>query len=420
MTRAHRVIEVSFVLTLATLAAYYIYRYPLRINSTSTSPTYSDTPVELQVGKYVFLAGITLVGFLALLRRRPALPGWRARVTAADMLLAAIGAFALLRAGVAAAESGSVTSLDFVGPIVSVIPIVLLIGTTLGRATQRRLGQHAFRIAASVLVLHAAANAAQLVAWKTTGRLPALAHEGALVRFGGLWDDPNSCAAYSASVLVFLASRRIGLSPNAERALAVAALYNLVLASSYSGWMLLGLGLATLYAMKLQWRKLAIVASLIAAVAIVVLIPGIDDALGELPGVGEVFELKRGSFDLRRDWETYFWVPDTPLAWVIGSNAPGGAENGFANWFSATGAVGLAALLVWIWLATRVIARSPESHWLLSIAIGLFGASIFVPYLTTFPVACIFVVALSMTASYYRERVTETRTTAPRAALEGA
>ena len=45
---------------LLVIAFYYLgYRYPLRINSSTTSPTYSDTPGWLQVGKYL-LKGLSI------------------------------------------------------------------------------------------------------------------------------------------------------------------------------------------------------------------------------------------------------------------------------------------------------------------------------------------------------------------------
>lgn len=44
---------------------YYSYRYIFKYNAETTSPTYSDTPLAFQLGKYILLA-IILIGIFSL------------------------------------------------------------------------------------------------------------------------------------------------------------------------------------------------------------------------------------------------------------------------------------------------------------------------------------------------------------------
>ena len=49
------------------LIIYLSYRYPLQINFSGTSPTYSDTPFVLQIGKFL-LAGLFFIVLLVAFR----------------------------------------------------------------------------------------------------------------------------------------------------------------------------------------------------------------------------------------------------------------------------------------------------------------------------------------------------------------
>src|SRR5450759_557644 len=56
----------GMVSALFIIGFYYLsYRYPLKINNSQTSPTYSDTPTWLQAGKYLFIAVVLAVGVFA-------------------------------------------------------------------------------------------------------------------------------------------------------------------------------------------------------------------------------------------------------------------------------------------------------------------------------------------------------------------
>ena len=54
-------IDFLVVLTLLIALYYNAYRYPLQINNTGTSPTYSETPLILKVGKYLVTLAVLLV-----------------------------------------------------------------------------------------------------------------------------------------------------------------------------------------------------------------------------------------------------------------------------------------------------------------------------------------------------------------------
>src|SRR5258708_33838133 len=51
----NKVPERSFWVALFIATAYLSYRYPLQINSSTTSQVYSDTPLSLQAGKFALI-----------------------------------------------------------------------------------------------------------------------------------------------------------------------------------------------------------------------------------------------------------------------------------------------------------------------------------------------------------------------------
>jgi hypothetical protein len=179
---------------LLVIAFYYLsYRYPLRINSSTTSPTYSDTPGWLQVGKY-FLIGIVLaataMGVTTRQLSRPKRTGASYTLTGYGLIL--ISVFALVKGSLFG-------STDMI-----VVGLVILPGAFL-TSMASRWKLDSVRLANYVLlyaVISVIAEAIQVLLFRTQGRLPALAYGNSTsIRFGSVLDDPNGFAILVALLL---------------------------------------------------------------------------------------------------------------------------------------------------------------------------------------------------------------------------
>ena len=379
----------AVVLAASIVAVLYdAYRYPLRINDSATSPTYRDTPLAYQAGKYAILGALAVALLIVVVRNRRDL----GRLRGADLLLLVLGSYAFLRGGIAAAETHSQTSLRTILPFVCGVPFALAgaawVHAKAGRSTS--FVRAAVLFAGAVVVLHAAVNVVEMGLWATTGRLPALGYHNGLVRFGGIWDDPNSTAVFSALFITaalggaLVARRRLAL------VLLAAALFNLVVAWSFSGWLVFVIGVIGVGVPRLGWRKVAAgLAALAFAVAAVI-------GLASLTGtsVGSAASTKLSSARARLGLDHHFVHVHGVTAWVAGTARPGRVEDAFGTWLSATGVIGLVLLVVWLVVMLRS-ALAVGKAWLLVASLGLLAASLFVPLILIFPVGLLFVILLA-------------------------
>lgn len=178
---------------------YYGYRYALQYNSTETSPTYADTPMAFQAGKYVLFAlWLGLAGLTLLFQRRTPSPR-RSHAPFFLLLFAALfvhaGAMALGRY-LTLQEVDRTYLLTFC--FLPYLPFFCL--SNLARRPRAMLGRF---LELSVLY-HAAYSAVAIGLFLAVGRLPALAYAGGLVRFGGGWDDPNGFGLFSGLIILLL------------------------------------------------------------------------------------------------------------------------------------------------------------------------------------------------------------------------
>ena len=168
-----------FWTSVALVTLYNSYRYPLQINSSGTSPTYSDTPLILQAGKYVLalpLIGISLFRWLTTSARMPKAP----------IVLGALylSSFALLKV----LSSPDTQYLDF--------SFWMLFSLLLALQVEAIDIASLDRYFLLLLAFAFASDLVQVVLFLAIGRLPALAFStGLSVRFGGFLDDPNGFAA---------------------------------------------------------------------------------------------------------------------------------------------------------------------------------------------------------------------------------
>jgi hypothetical protein len=175
----NKVPERSFWLGLLISTAYLSYRYPLQINSSTTSQVYSDTPLSLQVGKFALIFVTCCISAPFLLWKR------LNRLQAGILILTGIVfSFPLLKL-LAGLESQYLE--------VSFWPLAaLVLAMPLKNIDLRSIDRY-FKV---VFVLAIISDAIEVSLFLLFGRLPALAWSGSFsVRFGGFLDDPNGFAA---------------------------------------------------------------------------------------------------------------------------------------------------------------------------------------------------------------------------------
>jgi hypothetical protein len=378
----------ALLLAASTVAVLYdSYRYPLRINDSSTSPTYRSTPLSLQAGKYAILAVFAVVLLGVALRERREL----ARVRGGDVLLFGLGAYAVIRAGLAGVSAHSTASMHVVLPLVSGIPFAVAGASWVlakpGRSTAFLRAAAAF--GGAVVVLHALVNFVEVGLWAATGRLPALGYSHGLVRFGGVWDDPNGTAAFSAFVVIAVLGGALRAPRRLVLVVLAAGVFNLIVAWSFSGWLLFLIGVIGVGVPRLGWKRVA--ASLAVLAAIVAAIVGLAAVIGT--SVGSSVDTKLSSARQRLRLDDHLAHAHGLGAWLFGAADPRRLEDAFGTWLSATGVIGVVLLVVWVIWALKSVATA-RRLWLLVGSLALLVSSFFVPLFLVFPVSFLFVLLL--------------------------
>jgi hypothetical protein len=376
----------AVVLAASVVAVLYdAYRYPLRINDTATSPTYRNTPLSYQAGKYAILGALAVALLVVVVRNRRDL----GRLRGIDLLLLVLGSYAFLRGSIASAQTHSQTSLRTILPFVCGVPFALA-GASWVHA---RAGRSASFVRAAVLfggavvALHAVVNVLEMALWAATGRLPALGYSHGLVRFGGIWDDPNGTAVFSALFITAALGGALAVRPRLARLLLAAALLNLVVAWSFSGWLVFVIGVIGVGVPRVGWRKvaagLAVLAGAIAAVIGLAALTGTS--------IGSAASTKLSSARSRLGLDHHFVHPHGAVAWIAGAAQPPRVEDAFGTWLSATGVIGLVLLVSWLVVALRG-ALGAGRVWLFVAGLGLLAASVFVPLVLIFPIGLLFMI----------------------------
>lgn len=169
---------------------YNAYRYPLQINSTDTSPTYSDTPIWLSLGKYVLFAMLLMYGAVGRLAVRTPL---RVRHAILVVVYGYLSLYPMVAGSLVLKDKLVTTGIFFL------IPLVLLI--FYGCIYPYR---EVNRLLTVAVVIGLISNALQVALFLTVGRLPALAYsDSIMVRFGSFLDDPNGFGVLIAWMLPF-------------------------------------------------------------------------------------------------------------------------------------------------------------------------------------------------------------------------
>ena len=189
-----RTLPTYFTIGLLTMALYYLsFRYPFQINSTTTSPTYIDTPLILKALKYgLFIVWVYLYALLFFMLRT-----YTQSITKKDMLFlvasSIISIFPLVTFLISKEIFLFQTGLFFVATIFySLYQEKYINLSKLSKIVS-------FFILAAIVF-----EGYQLINYYVAGRLPALAYENSIsVRFGSIWDDPNGFALLIPLLLSF-------------------------------------------------------------------------------------------------------------------------------------------------------------------------------------------------------------------------
>ncbi|MGQ7297602.1 hypothetical protein [Quadrisphaera sp. KR29] len=307
VTRSDRLATRAVVVVLLIGFYYLSYRYPLQINSSDTSPVYSDTPAVLQVGKYLLLAAAAAVVVLLAwpaARSRPA--SGRGASPVVCLLLVLLCAFALGK-GVLVGDQ----DLQTVG-------LVLAVGAVLAPLALRwSLDVEAVtRVVVVFAVVVVVVEAVQVLLFATTGRLPALAYANSIsVRFGSLLDDPNGLALLVALLLPVVWVRWRG-RPAARALVGGGLVASLLLTQSLTGVATVAGTLVLVSAVALRRSPARLVALVWGAAAAAVAVAAV---LLSSPLFSELLETKSGSVEDHA--QSFEALTDLRLADLLGVSA---------------------------------------------------------------------------------------------------
>lgn len=298
------------ILWLAVLlcTVYQSYRYPLQINSSGTSPTYSDTPLVLQAGKFVLALPLFALAAMGCLRKSALMRHW---FIAFGVVF--LSSFALLK------SFGDPNGAYLESCFWMLFALVLAwsVDTVPARSIERY-----FRL---LLIYALASTLIEVVLFLTIGRLPALAYEGSLsIRFGGFLDDPNGFAA----ILFLLVGWSYARLKGPLRILTLGSIVVTLLLTQ--SWTALGfLALLGIVSMSIALSKHPLFLALaICACILFTLFIASRPALSPGEVLVEIFTSKQGSInDHSFPWE--HWASGW-AGWVLLGDS---AYNAFESWW---------------------------------------------------------------------------------------
>jgi hypothetical protein len=201
---------------------YQSYRYPLQINSSLTSPTYTDTPFWLQAGKFLLCCPLLFFAATYCIRKPLARMQW---------LVTSLVLFLFVFGFLKAISGGGPSYLEPTFWMASSVLLVWAVDIIHLEEIERYLR--------FLLLFGLSSTFIQVLLLVLFGRLPALAYEGTIsIRFGAFLDDPNG---YSA-ILFLLMGWSYGRYRGRKRAFWVGSiLLMFLLAQSWTALIFLGL-----------------------------------------------------------------------------------------------------------------------------------------------------------------------------------
>lgn len=378
MKAARKNTENLFWFGLILCTVYLSYRYPLQINSAGTSPTYSDTPVLLQAGKFILVFPLFLIAAARCLRKSAPLKQWL--IALAVLFLSTYSLSKVL-----GNNNTTYVEVSFwmLFSLTSVWAIDAVNISTIDRYLQY------------LLIYALGSTLVEVALFAIFGRLPALAFEGTyLIRFGGFLDDPNGFAA----ILFLLMGWSYGRFKGWPRFFIVAAIVvSLFLTQSWTGIAFMVVVFAVWLPARLSKRPL--LAGL--TICVIALLAGLlVHELSQLPT--ETFEdmlaAKQGSIEGHA-----FPVAESVSRWTKWALLGDSMYNAYESWWAGAlvnfGApwlcTFLALLTVLIASLRNAFARADGEARSVYLGLLLFGCyfafgSLNLPFPTIFPINVIF------------------------------
>lgn len=217
---------------------YYSYRYVLRYNSSTTSPTYRDTPQIWKASKYLIL--ISLI-FILFAKKR------KIKYKPENQILLFCLLFLMIHGLVFGLITINTWSWKF---YIALIPIIFY----LTERSDMNL-EHVIKIFDVFFVYAAVNEIIQIALYFFLGRLPALAYATGVitdVRFGGSWDDPNGFAVLLSFYFPYFLMHLQGK----KRFLVLSlCLVILILTWSGTGWVAFGVSMFSMVFITRRYSK---------------------------------------------------------------------------------------------------------------------------------------------------------------------
>lgn len=195
----------NYLIALLLLSFYYLaYRYPFEISSSTTSPGYSDTPFVLQISKYILFLSIVFFSFIILALS----PSVKLAKISYLILAFYVGIFYLFMTGTFyAGITRNSTYAEMIIFWLAILPFLL-------SNSYGSISIHLTPISRVLLIFVYVSLLyfiVQVLLFIFFGRLPALSYAGSIVvRFGGIWDDPNGLAIMYSFTIPFIYFSKIG------------------------------------------------------------------------------------------------------------------------------------------------------------------------------------------------------------------
>ena len=175
-----RTTSVLLTIIFFVLLLYNCHRYFFKYNSTFTSPSYTDTPFNWQIGKYIILT--IVLSFLYIKNKYKVKQSW----LFSTLLIVALFILVINILNTILYKEFFTDELEYLFFFFLLFPLAFINEDVLKYIIEKL--DSVLLITSLFLV---ASNLFVISNFVLTGRLPALAYQGLIVRFGGLWDDPN-------------------------------------------------------------------------------------------------------------------------------------------------------------------------------------------------------------------------------------
>jgi hypothetical protein len=263
-----------FILYLAISQLYYSYRYFLGYGSSRTSPTARDTPLEFQLPRYLVTLAFYLLVLIVFFWRYP---NYRQRLlekVKSHKIISFTIVFFLFYLSLGLLKFNfdltnfsyrEIVKIFFFIPV-AIVPLALL--------WKDKFVEILFKFLNLSLIFQTLGFIAVYLTYVLTGHPPAQAYPGSMVRFGGIWDDPNGLAFFLLIPLFAYLSLNQQIQRKYRKTVYLATLVisvMLFLTLSLTAWVAMAVGLALLLFLRREkfiLKNIAVVAATFLVLAI--------------------------------------------------------------------------------------------------------------------------------------------------------